>query len=121
MSSNDILKIAAKALDDKKAENLSAIKVEDLTTLAEYFLIATATSNTHVRALTDEVEDALNKAGEKPHHIEGKASGWIVLDYRSVIVHIFTSEQREFYGLDGMWSDGETIDLTDIITNGEEK
>ena len=121
MSSEQILKIAAKALDDKKAENLSAVKIEDLTPLAEYFLIATATSNTHVRALTDEVEDALMNAGEKPHHIEGKASGWIVLDYRSVIVHIFTREQRDFYGLDRMWSDGKIIDLKDILEDGEDK
>lgn len=121
MTAENILKIAAKALDDKKAENLSAVKVENLTSLAEYFLIATATSNTHVRALTDEVEDALAAEGEKPHHIEGKSSGWIVLDYRSVIVHIFTPEQREFYGLDSMWSDGEVIDLKDIIGDGEVK
>lgn len=121
MTAENILKIAAKALDDKKAENLSSVKVENLTSLAEYFLIATATSNTHVRALTDEVEDALAAAGEKPHHIEGKSSGWIVLDYRSVIVHIFTPEQREFYGLDSMWSDGEVIDLKDIIGDGEVK
>ena len=120
MKSEQILKIAAKALDGKKAENISAVRIEDLTPLAEYFLIATATSNTHVRALTDEVEDALAAAGEKPHHIEGKSSGWIVLDYRSVIVHIFTPEQREFYDLDRMWSDGEAVDLSDIIEDSEE-
>lgn len=121
MKSEEILKIAARALDDKKAENITALKIEELTSLAEYFLIATATSNTHVRALTDEVEEALENAGEKPHHIEGKSSGWIVLDYRSVIVHIFTPEQREFYGLDRMWSDGIAVDLKDIIEDSGEK
>ena len=121
MNSSEILNAAAKALDNKKAENITAVRVDDLTALAEYFLIATATSNTHVRALTDEVEDTLTALGERPHHIEGKASGWIVIDYRSVIVHIFTPEQREFYGLDSMWSDGEIIDLTDILEDGEEK
>ena len=121
MNSEQILKIAAKALDDKKAENISAIRVENLTSLAEFFLIATATSNTHVRALTDEVEDALQNAGVKPHHIEGKSSGWIVLDYRSVIVHIFTAEQRDFYGLDGMWSDGEIINISDITSDSGDK
>lgn len=121
MKSELILKVAATALDNKKAENISAIKVENLTSLTEYFLIATATSNTHVRALTDEVEDTLGALGEKPHHIEGKASGWIVLDYRSVIVHIFTSEQRDFYGLDSIWSDGEIINLNSIIADSEVK
>ena len=115
MKAEEIVKIAAKALDDKKGEGITAIKVENLTSLAEYFLIATATSNTHVRSLTDEVEQALGIKGENPHHIEGKSSGWIVLDYRSVIVHIFTPEMREFYGLDHIWSDGEIIDLSDII------
>ena len=118
MKSEEILKTAAKALDTKKAENLTAMRVEDLTALTEYFLIATATSNTHVRALTDEVEE---EAGEKPHHIEGKSSGWIVLDYRSVIVHIFTPEMREFYDLDRIWSDGEAVDLKDIIEDSEVK
>lgn len=121
MKSEEIMKIAAKALDNKKAENLKAVKVEDLTALTEYFLIATATSNTHVRALTDEVEDALAQAGEKPHHIEGKASGWIVLDYRSVIVHIFTPEMRDFYGLDHIWSDGEAVELSDFLSDSEGK
>ena len=119
MSSKEILKAAAKALDNKKAENITAIKIEQLTSLSEYFLIATATSNTHVRALTDEVEDLLSAQGVKPHHIEGKSSGWIVLDYQSVVVHIFTPEQREFYGLDRIWSDGEIIDLKDIIEDRE--
>ncbi len=121
MKSEEILKTAAKALDTKKAENLTAMRVEDLTALTEYFLIATATSNTHVRALTDEVEETLEEAGEKPHHIEGKSSGWIVLDYRSVIVHIFTPEMREFYDLDRIWSDGEAVDLKDIIEDSEVK
>ncbi|MBO4432439.1 MAG: ribosome silencing factor [Clostridia bacterium] len=121
MNSKEILKAAARALDNKKAENIAAVRVEDLTALAEYFLIATATSNTHVRALTDEVEDTLTGLGERPHHIEGKSSGWIVLDYRSVIVHIFTPEQREFYDLDRMWSDGEPVDLTGILEDSEDK
>ena len=119
MTSEKILEIAAMALDNKKAEELKAIKVENLTSLTEYFLIATATSNTHVRALTDEVEDMLLENGIKPHHIEGKSSGWIVLDYRSVIVHIFTPEQRAFYDLDRIWSDGQVLSLEDIIKNGE--
>ena len=115
METNQILETAVKALDKKKAKELSAIKVADLTVLTEYFVIATATSSTHVRALADEVEDALADAGLEPHHIEGRTTGWIVIDYASVIVHIFSRDQREFYGLDKMWSDGEPIDLSSII------
>ena len=83
MESFEILKIAANALNKKKAREMTAMKVTDLTVLCEYFLICTATSSTHVRALCDEVEDTLKEAGVMPHHIEGKSSGWIALDYGS--------------------------------------
>ena len=119
MESNEILKIAANALNEKKAKELSAVKVADLTVLTEYFLMATATSSTHVRALADEVEDKLEESGVKPHHIEGRATGWLILDYGSVIVHIFSREQREFYGLDKMWSDGEAVNIDDILNISE--
>ena len=119
MESNEILKIAANALNEKKAKELSAVKVADLTVLTEYFLMATATSSTHVRALADEVEDKLEESGIKPHHIEGRATGWLILDYGSVIVHIFSREQREFYGLDKMWSDGEAVNIDDILNVSE--
>ncbi len=115
METEKILKIAANALNSKKARNLSAIKVDQLTALTQYFLIASATSTTHVRALADEVEDKLKENGLNVHHIEGKTTGWIALDYESVIVHVFTPDQREFYDLDRMWADGEVIDLEVIL------
>lgn len=117
LESFEILKIAANALNEKKARELNAVKVADLTVLCEYFLMCTATSSTHVRALADEVEDKLEQAGVRPHHIEGRATGWIALDYGSVIVHVFGRNEREFYGLDKMWSDAENIDLENILSN----
>ena len=119
MEAFDILKIAANALNAKKARELNAVKVADLTVLAEYFLMCTATSSTHVRALADEVEEKLNESGVTPHHIEGKTTGWIVLDYGSVIIHVFSRDQREFYALDKMWSDGEQVNLDGILTESE--
>ena len=83
--------------------------------------MCTATSSTHVRALCDEVEEKLEEAGVKPHHIEGRTTGWIVLDYGTVIVHIFSRNDREFYGLDKMWSDGEAVDMSEILTGSEEE
>ncbi len=94
---------------------MTAIKVSDLTVLTEYFLICTANSSTQVRALADVVEDKLEQAGLRPHHIEGKSTGWLVLDYGSVIVHIFGRNEREFYGLDKMWNDGEIVNLEDML------
>ena len=120
MESTEILKIAANALNEKKAQNLSALKVDDLTVLTEYFLLCTATSSTHVRALADEVEFKLTEAGLEPHHIEGKSTGWILLDYGSVIVHVMSREAREFYNLDKMWSDGTPLDLNTILVSEQE-
>ena len=120
MESLEIIKIAANALNEKKAKEITAIKIADLTVLSEYFLICTATSSTQVRALCDEVEEKLEEAGINPHHIEGKTTGWIALDYGSVIIHIFMRDQREFYGLDKMWSDGEQVDLDKILVNEKE-
>ncbi len=115
MNAFDIVKNAVWALDHKKGENISVIKVEDLTSFAEYFVIASATSSPHVRALCDEVEEKLEENGLRVGHIEGRSTGWIVLDYGSVIVHVFSRHEREFYGLDKMWSDGKVIDISEII------
>ena len=89
--------------------------------ITEYFVLATATSATHVRALADEVEEKLAEQGVKPDHIEGRSTGWIVIDFGSVIVHIFNREQRAFYDLDRMWADGEPVDLEKILTLSKEE
>ncbi len=115
MKSFEILKIAANALNGKKAKDINAVKVDELTVLCEYFLICTAGSSTQLRALCDEVEDKLKEEGVLPHHIEGKASGWVALDYGSVVVHIFGRNEREFYALDKMWADAESVDLENIL------
>ena len=120
MEAEKILEIAANALNEKKAKEMSAIDVSDLTSLTRYFLIVTANSSTQVRAFADEVEEKLEEAGLRPHHIEGKTTGWIAMDYQTVIVHIFLRDQREFYGLDKMWSDGKHIDLSTILVNAQE-
>lgn len=120
MEAFEIVKIASNALNEKKAKHISAIKVSELTVIADYFVIATAASSTQIRAYTDEVEAKLEEAGVTPHHIEGKSSGWTVLDYGSVIVHIFMADQREFYGLDKMWSDGEAVNIDDILVTDKE-
>ena len=115
MQGLDIVKVACKALDDKKAIDLKAIEVTEVTVLADYFILATATSTTHVRALADEVEDALSKNGLEPHHIEGRTTGWILLDYGTVVVNVMDAKNRDFYGLDHTWNDGKELDISDYI------
>ena len=105
-----------KILDKKKAVDLKAIHITDYSIVADYFVIATGTSNTHVKSLADELEYEMSKLGIEPNHIEGKATGWIVLDYGTVSVHIFTGESREYYNLERLWSDAEDVDLSDIVT-----
>lgn len=116
MQTEKKVEIAANALDSKKAVNLTCLKVSDLTVLTEYFIMATATSSTHVNSLADEVEFKLSQEGVEPLHTEGKSTNWILLDYGSVIVHIFTADAREFYNLDKIWNDGEKIELEKIIS-----
>lgn len=111
----DIIKAAVKAIDSKKGENIEIIGITDLTILADYFIIATGTSSTQVKALSDEVEYKLEVLGVKPHHIEGKGTSWVCLDYNSVVIHIFYKEQRDFYSLERLWEDGNKIDTAKLL------
>ena len=113
MTPKELAIIAARALDEKKGKEISAIEITDLTTLADYFVIATGTSNTQINALCGAVEKALKEeAGEAPLHREGHRDGtWVLLDYGCLVVHVFNSEAREFYGLERLWSDGKPLDI----------
>ena len=101
-----IAETAFKALEDKKGMDVKLLYVGEQTALADYFVIATATSNTHVHALADEVEFRVKQElSITPSHIEGYRNNiWELMDYDSVVVHIFTSEGREFYKLERLWN-----------------
>ncbi len=111
----DIVKKIVKALDDKKGNDIQVIKIEELTIVADYFVICTANSNTHVRSLADEVEYQLEEAGIKADHIEGRATGWVLLEYRGVVVHIFLEEARNYYNLERLWEDAAKIDVNQFL------
>lgn len=116
LNEREMTGIAVKALDDKKGRDIKVLRTADQTTLADYFVICSGSSNTQVRALAEAVEEALSKAGEEPHHIEGHRGGqWTLMDYSSVVVHIFTEEGREFYGLERLWSDAQPVDLSEYL------
>ena len=116
MTSLELATEAVKVLDDKKALSLKLIGIEDISILADYFLLATGTSSTHVKALADEVEFKLKQLGTAPEHTEGyRSNSWVILDYGSVIVHVFTAEAREFYDLDRLWQDGKAVSVPGII------
>ena len=117
LNTKEIIAAAVKALSDKKGKDLRVLYTADQTTLAEYFIICSGTSNTQVRALSEAVEEALSKAGEEPHHIEGHRGGqWTLLDYSAVVIHVFTEEGREFYDLERLWSDAAPVDVSEYLT-----
>ena len=117
LNAKEIAMTAARALDDKKGKEIKVIKIDKLTTIAEYFVICTGSSNTQINALCDNVEKALTQLGEEPLHREGYRGGtWVVLDYACVAHHVLNDEARKFYSLEHLWADGEEIDLTGVLT-----
>lgn len=116
MTAKELALAAAKALDSKKASDLKVLETADITTLADYFVICTATSSTQVKALSELCEKTMKDLGEEPHHIEGHRGGvWVLLDYSSVVIHIFMPEAREFYNLERLWQDAIEVDLSGIV------
>ena len=111
-----LLTAAVHAADDKKAGDMEIIEVGKVTPISDYFLICTGTSSTHNRAISDEIEKKIKeKLGIMPHHIEGYREGnWILLDYGSLLVHIFLADTRRFYSIERLWSDADKLDPEQI-------
>ena len=116
MDSYELAILLARTLDSKKGGDIKVLKTEGLTTLADYFVICTATSNTQVKAMSDACEEAVERSGERAHHIEGHRGGtWLLMDFSSVVVHVFTDEARKFYDLERLWSDAKEMDMSEIL------
>ncbi|MDR0293780.1 MAG: ribosome silencing factor [Oscillospiraceae bacterium] len=106
MEPRELARNAARSLSAKKAADIRILEVTDLTVLADYFIIATGTSSTHLKTLADEVEVILKERGVAPGHIEGRGGGnWLLLDYGAVVVHILLRDAREFYSIERLWAD----------------
>ena len=117
MTPKEMALTAAKALDEKKGREIAAVEITDLTTLADYFVFATGTSNTQNNALCGAVEKALDEQGVHVLRREGYRDGtWVLLDYGDIVVHVFSREAREFYSLERLWSDGKPLDLSGVLT-----
>ncbi len=105
-----------KALDEKKGMDIKLLRIDRISSLADYFLICTGTSNTHVKTLCDYAEFTLESLGETMLGREGhRGNAWELLDYGCIVVHVFTDEARKFYDLERLWADAEVIDLAGII------
>ena len=105
-----------KALDEKKGLDIKLLKIDRVSSLADYFLICTGTSNTHVKTLCDYAEYTLEQLGEPMLGREGhRGNSWELLDYGTIVVHVFTEEARQFYSLERLWADAEVVDISEII------
>ena len=112
LSPLEVAKSTVEALDEKSARDIKVLKTENLTVLANYFVICTATSTTHIKTLSDEVEKQLEAKGELVRRKEGyRSGGWVLLDYGCVVVHLFLEEIREFYSLERLWGDAEVVQV----------
>ena len=106
-----------KALDQKKGVDVRLLKIDKVSSLADYFIICTGTSSTHVKTLCDYAEYTLENLGEKILGREGhRGNTWELLDFGSIVVHVFTEEARKFYDLERLWADAEVINIDDIVT-----
>lgn len=115
MQTKELLENTVKILDNKKAEDIKALEITDLSSVADYFVIVSGTSSTHIRALAEELEEKLKALEKEPNHVEGRSTGWILLDYGTVIVHIFTPADRENFNLEKLWQDAKEVDISKWI------
>lgn len=115
MTALEISREAVKILDSKKAKDIKVLEIEGISSLGDYFIVASGSSTTQVKALADELEFQLKGQGILPKRVEGyQSAAWIVLDYYDVIIHLFYEETRQFYSLERLWSDAPLLDISDL-------
>ena len=116
LTAKEVALQVTKALDEKKGIDIKLLRIDSVSSLADYFLICTGTVNTHVKTLCDYVEYTMEQLGEPMLGREGhRGNSWELLDFGSIVVHVFTDEARKFYDLERLWADAEVVDLKDII------
>ena len=110
METREIALLAVNALEDKKAEDIRIIDISNISTIADYFIIADGSNKSQIQAMTDNVSEALGRAGVTVRQIEGyQNANWILMDFQDIIIHIFDRENRLFYDLERIWRDGVLI------------
>ena len=119
LSAKEVALEVTRALDAKKGIDIRLLRIEKVSSLADYFLICTGASNTHVKTLCDYAEYTMEQLGEPMLGREGhRGNSWELLDFGSVVVHVFPEEARKFYDLERLWAVAEQVDLKDIVIQG---
>lgn len=113
--SKDMLKVIIDALQDKKAEDIRVIDISNVSVIADYFVIASGSNTNQIQAMVDNVEEEMFKAGYDDPKVEGyNTASWILLDYKDVIVHVFSKDDRAFYNIERIWRDGKEVDINSL-------
>ncbi|MBU5472763.1 ribosome silencing factor [Roseburia sp. MSJ-14] len=114
-NSREMVKIACHALSEKKADDIKIIDIGEISPIADYFVIASGSNANQLQAMVDTVDEELTKAGYTAKQVEGnRNSSWILMDYNDIVVHVFSKEDRLFYDLERIWTDGKKVDLEDL-------
>ena len=115
MESKEAAKIGITAMEDKKAEDIRIIGIEEISSIADYFIIASGKNVNQVHAIADEIEEKLGRAGVTPRQVEGyQNANWVLMDYGDLIVHVFDQDNRLFYNLERIWKDGKSLNAEDF-------
>ncbi len=111
----EMVKLAYKAMDEKKAEDIKILDISEVTPIADYFIICSGSNSSQIDAIIDNISEMLGRAGYNARRTEGgRNSGWILMDYTDVVVHVFSKDDRLFYDLERIWRDGKTVDASEI-------
>ena len=118
MDSEALVQLAAEAADDRKAVDIRLLKVDDVTTLTDWFLVCSGLSTVQVKAIARSIEDRLEDVGQLPLRKEGFTEGrWVLLDYGDVIVQVLTPEERSYYDLEAFWGHGTSVPFVPAIAS----